>query len=174
MERLLSAYRNKLEQPLNATLRKQFPDRLKAYILSLYDAKRLEDWIAWRNFSVDIHPTFSHFLKFMTQFSLSSYNEHFAPFLQLCYPCAVNYDFVLNFRTLNYDMFALMAYLGIPASYYPEVIGHSTKPTTSFMTQYYQAVPGHIKAGLVDKLQQELDYYYAMYPGEENNMHTNL
>lgn len=173
MERLLSAYKNKLEKPLNATLRRKFPDRLKAYILNLYDHKRLKNWIGARDYSIDIHPTFSQFLKFMTQFLLSSYNEHFMPFLQLCFPCAIDYDVVLNFKSLNYDMFALMEYLGIRPSYYPAAISHESDPTSVHLKQYYRRVSSHIKGDIFHKLQQELDYYYAMHP-EEEGMHKHL
>ena len=46
LERLLSAYRNKLEPPLNYDIRRNFPDRLKAYILKKYRREDLEAWIA--------------------------------------------------------------------------------------------------------------------------------
>ena len=172
-ERLLSAYRNKLETPLDAKLRKKFPDRLKAYILNLYDHDSLESWISAKNYSKDIHPTFQQFLKFMSQFSLSSYNEHFTPFLKLCFPCAVDYDLVLSFKTLEYDLYALMEYLRIPSSYYPAVISHSSVPTSSNVKEYYKHVSSEVKASVFQKLRHELDYYYSIHP-EEKSMHKYL
>ena len=172
LERLLSAYKNKLETPLNATMRKKFPDRLKAYLLDLYAHDQLKSWISARQYTKDIHPTFQHLLKFMTQFSLSSYNEHFMPFVQLCFPCAVDYDLLINFKTINYDMYALMDYLNIPPSYYPAAIGHET-PTSAYMKQYYGNISGPIKEDLFKKLEQELDFYYALQP-EEEGMHRDL
>lgn len=173
MERLLSAYRNKLEKPLNVTMRKKFPDRLEAYLLDLYDHQRLQRWIAAKNYSADIHPSFQHLIKFMTHFSLNSYNEHFVPFLQLCFPCAINYDLVVNFKTLNYDMYGLMDYLGIPASYYPAAIGHMSEPTSAYLERYYKAVPSRTKMSLFSRLSQELEYYYTLHP-EEEGMHKHL
>lgn len=173
LERLLSAYKNKLETPLDAKLRKKFPDRLKAYLLDLYDHQLLKSWISAKNYSGDVHPTFQQLIKFMTQFSLNSYNEHFVPFMQLCFPCAIDYDLVVNFKTLNYDMYGLMEYLGIPPSYYPAAIGHVLQPTSVYMKQYYKRVQHQIKADLFHKLQQELDYYYTLHP-EEEGMHKHL
>jgi hypothetical protein len=169
LERLLSAYRNKLESPLDSSQRKKFPDRLKAYLLDKYDHERLKAWIS-ANRSGDIHPTFQQFIKFMTRFSLTSYNEHFLPFLELCFPCAIDYDLIINFKTLNYDMYGLMDYLRIPAEYYPAAIGHAAKPTSMFMERYYGQVSREIKADLIHTLRQELEFYYALHP-EEAGMH---
>lgn len=93
-------------------LRKFFPERLKAYILKKYRRSEFQEWISKNNSSVDIHPSFDEFIQFMNTFPLSVYNEHFKPFLELCNPCAVKFDLFMNFKTLEYDIFALMEYLG--------------------------------------------------------------
>lgn len=173
LERLLSGYRNKLESSLDVNHRKIFPDRLKAYILNLYDRKRLEKWIAAKNYSEPIYPDFTQFIQFMTQFSLSSYNEHFMPFLHLCYPCAIDYDVMLNFKSLNYDMYGLMEYLGVPESYYPTAGAHMNDLTSSHLEEYFGTLPSRIKTTLFNKLHLELSFYYAIHP-EEGAMHTKL
>ena len=173
LERLLSAYKNKLEHPFDIKFRKKFPERLKAYILNLYDRRKLMNWVSAKSFSTDIHPTFVHFLKFMSRFTLTSYNEHFMPFLQLCYPCSIDYDVLLNFKTINYDVYGVMEYLGIPATYYPSVIAHENKPTSAYMTEYFSQVPATVKIPLFKKFDQEMAFYYSMYP-EEKDMHRKL
>ncbi len=58
MERLVSGYKNKFLPPFDIRKKKQFPNQAKAFILNLFNTKRLHDWIAAGNFSQDIHPTF--------------------------------------------------------------------------------------------------------------------
>ena len=175
LERLLSAYRNKLELPLNYAIRRNFPDRLKAYILKKYRREDFEAWIADENAhnTTDIHPSFSEFLQFMTRFPLNLYNEHFKPTLQLCFPCAVHYDLFLNFKMLEYDMFALMQFLDIPFQYYPESIAHKRAPTGSYLQDYFKDVGMELKAKLFRVFRDELEFYYTIYP-EEWGMHRNL
>ena len=173
LERLLSAYKNKLENPFNIKFRKKFPDRLKAYILNLYDRKRLMNWVSLKNYTKDIHPSFVHFLKFMSRFTLTSYNEHFMPFLQLCYPCSIDYDVLINFKSVNYDVYGVMEHLGIPSSYYPMAIAHGNTPTSSYMKEYYSKVPSSVKSPLFQKFAQEMEFYYSMHP-EEEGMHKYL
>lgn len=92
-------------------LRRFFPERLKAFILKRYRRKEFETWITKNNSTDDIHPNFDEFVQFMNNFPLSVYNEHFEPFLELCNPCAVKFDFFLSFKALEYDIYALMEYL---------------------------------------------------------------
>ena len=165
MERLLSAYRNKLEPPLNYTRVKKFPDRLKAFILALKNKSALQEWVSLKNYSNDIHPSFSDTLDFMTKFTLSAYNEHFLPFLKLCHPCALKYDLFLNFKSINYDVFALMEYLGIPINYYPRVYHPSV--TRDILDRYYKLVPQQIKTRVSHTLDKELGFYYALHPEEQ-------
>ena len=107
----------------------------------------------------------------MTKFDLSSYNEHFLPFLELCQPCAINYDSFLNLKTLQYDIFALMEYLGIPSEYYPPY--RKMEMTRDLMGVYYKHVPATLKNKVYKRLANDLEFYYNLHP-EENGMHFNL
>ena len=173
MERLLSAYRNKLETPLNYTTRKQFPDRLKAYILRKYNSKILNAWIEYGNYSIDLHPSFSDFLQFMVKFPLRFYNEHFKPSLDLCFPCAVHYDYYLNFKSMEYDVYSLIHFLGIPFDYYPSFFAHPEQHTSDFVESYFGGVALAEKVKLFNAFSQELEFYYSLYP-EEWGMHKDL
>ena len=173
MERLLSAYRNKLEPPLRAELRTLFPDKVKAYILKRYRKTKFLEWLDNKNDSVKIMPTFQEFLRFMAQFPLSLYNEHFMPVLNLCYPCAVQYDLYLNFKSLDYDVYALLDYLGIPKSFYPNAISHKGVSTSSHFNEYFGNVTKGAKERLFRVLAKELRLYYALHP-EEWFMHRQL
>ncbi len=173
MERLVSGYKNKLLPPFDIRRKKQFPNKAKAFILNLFDTKRLHDWIAAGNFSQDIHPTFTDFLRFMSKYSLNAYNEHFMPFMQLCYPCSIHYDVLVNMKTMDYDIFALMEFLGIPSNYYPPVVAHRGTPTVDYLSEYFRSVPDVVKDDLYHALSQELEFYFQMQP-EERGMHKEI
>jgi len=172
MERMLSAYRNKVETPYNHSNR-HFPDKLKGYILRRFRKVEFWKWVEGGNESVNIHPTFAEFLQFMLLYPLSYYNEHFKPVLNLCFPCAVHYDFYANFKSQDYDIYALMDYLGIPSAYYPHHVSRKDKPTKNYLQEYYQALPADLKEEIVQAFRTELEFYYTLYP-EERNMHVLL
>lgn len=109
----------------------------------------------------------------MTKFPLHVYNEHFKPTLQLCFPCAVHYDLFLNFKTLEYDVFALMQFLDIPFQYYPESIAHRNAPTGTHLEEYFKGVDVELKVKLFHAFKDELELYYSLYP-EEWGMHQDL
>ena len=164
MERLLSAYRSQLEKPLNYKRLKEFPERLKAFILTRMNKPVFQEWITLKNYSSNIHPSFSDTLDYMTRYSLGTYNENFIPFLNLCHPCAIKYDLFLNHKSMNYDIFALMEYINIPFQYFPGVF--KTSDTRDLMEEYYQQVSQKVKTRVFDKLVKELEFYYDMYPEE--------
>ena len=121
----------------------------------------------------NIHPSFSEFVRYMSEYSFDQYNEHFVPILNLCYPCAVRYDFYANFKVLNYDVYAVMGLLNITSSLYPTQVGHPRHPTGEYLTEYYGKVAREIKQRVFDKLAPELEFYYSLYP-EEHDMHKSL
>lgn len=100
-------------------------------------------------------------------FPLSDYNEHFSPFTELCHPCSIHYDFYANFKTMEYDLGAVIDYLSIPSSYYPfEGINHVTQ---ELMNDYFTLVNWKEKKDLFNALREELDLYYSLYPEERNS-----
>ena len=172
LERLLSAYRNKLEHPVVYADRKHFPNSLQLFIMSLFRPKQVHSWLV--SPAQDrhiIYPSFREFITYMTMFPLGDYNEHFSPFTEVCHPCAINYDFYGNFKIMDYDIEAVLNYLSIPTSYYPfDTPKHNTE---QFVNDYYKLVPWKEKKALFDAFQNELDLYYSLHP-EESNSHKQL
>lgn len=170
VERLLSAYRNKLEHPVVYGERKHFPASLQLFIVSLFRPKYVHTWIESK--ADDRHmlfPSFKEFVNYMNMFPLSDYNEHFIPFSELCYPCSIGYDFYANFKSMDYDIGAVLDYLTIPSSYYPSVVSHHH--TEELINDYFRLLSWREKKALFSTLQNDLDMYYALYP-EETNTHT--
>lgn len=177
LERLLSAYRNKLEARLIYEQRRHFPANVQTYILSHFRRQQYQAWLSsWHTYenssqAADIHPTFQEFVQFMTLFPLNEYNEHFSPFLELCHPCAIHYDFYANFKTLHYDLYALMSYLNIPPSYYPSTTSyHSTK---NLMNTYFGQLSNAEKHHFYHTFHHELNFYCSLHP-EERYSHNHL
>ena len=172
LERLLSAYRNKLEHPVLYAERKHFPASLQLFIVSLFRPKYVHTWLESQ--TEDRHvlfPSFKEFVNYMSIFSLQDYNEHFIPFSELCHPCAIGYDLYANFKTMDYDIEAVLEYLSIPSSYYPSVASHHH--TKELMNDYYRLITWREKKALFNTFQNDLDLYYALYP-EETNTHKQL
>lgn len=89
LERLLSAYRDKLEHMQNREYYyKRFGRRIVLKYRQSGNTTRLE-------------PTFAEFLQFIV--SEKYFDEHWVPYYRTCEPCMVNYDYILKFETLDRD-----------------------------------------------------------------------
>lgn len=89
--RLLSAYRNKFEK-INPTF-EFFTQKILSY--NNHDVGR----------SSDLRPTFSEFLRFITDPEGVNIhlNEHWQSFHKLCHPCYINYDYIGHVETMTDD-----------------------------------------------------------------------
>lgn len=114
-----------------------------------------------------IHPSFGEYIRWLNEYPDFLYNEHFRPVLELCRPCAIRYDFYANFIALDYDLYALMHYLDIPASTYPHVISHWTYSTSDFLDKYYGQLTSTEQEMMHRRLDLEMKFYYALYPEED-------
>ncbi len=105
----------------------------------------------------------------MAEFPFNTYNEHFVPILNLCSPCAVRYNFYANFKTLSYDMYATLGMLDIPSVSYPTRMGHPMHSTDEYLASYYNKVSSKVRETVVGVFQEELEFYYALYPEERES-----
>ncbi len=76
-------------------------------------------------------------------------------------------------KTMDYDIFALMEFLGIPSNYSPPVVAHRRTPTVDYLSEYFRSVPDVVKDDLYHALSQELEFYFQMQP-EEQGMHKEI
>ncbi len=171
-DRIVSAYRNKIETPFDVRNRAVFPEDLKQHIFQMYERERFHQWLQYDQVS-DIHPSFSSYIRWLSEYPYPLYNEHFKRVTEMCFPCAVDYDLYINFKTYDYDIYALMDYLEIPTSYYPRVLAHSGHPTSEFVGEYFRQLSCKEKELLRELLKVELDFYYSLYP-EERGRDTQL
>ena len=169
LERLVSAFRDKLEPPVDYKSQLLFPHKLKIDILNMY--KRLE-YLRWKRAkgTFNLTVTFPDFVDYFIQQSPDDLNEHFRPSLAICYPCAVQYSFYPNFRNLSTDIPTMVDQLGLNPAYYHNTNLHTADHETHhFVGHYYSQLSHFQKVKLFATFYEELDFYYHLYPGEYNS-----
>ena len=170
MQRLASAFRNKLESPLNFTNKGKFPDSIKRDILSLCRQQEMEQYLTQMRQNqptASLKISFSNLVSYMITAPERRFNEHFTPSIELCLPCAIKYDFYGNFASLDYDIYAVMEHLGIPSAYYPQKIHKPAMSTEEYARRQFQQLPKDDYEQLLQVFKDELDFFHSLYPVEE-------
>ena len=144
---------------------------MKLFILRHFRHGSVWQW-RQRNQSTPLSPTFGEFLRFMSTYPLSEYNEHFMPVLDLCSPCAVYYDFYANFKSLDYDVFAVLDY-NVPKHLFCILSQRHQPHSHPYLKTYFGKLPWQQKKSIFGIFSQELQFYYSLYP-EEEGMHRTL
>lgn len=127
-ERLLSAYRNKLEQRHDSS--RYFQSRFGRRIVKRYRANATE-----RALRDGDDVTFAEFAGFVADTRDTVFNEHWAPIDRLCRPCAVNYDFIGKHESLFQDSdFLLKHVAGVSDVRFPK--GPDTNTSTQLVKYF--------------------------------------
>lgn len=168
LERLVSAFRNKIEPPLT-DFSVRFPDYIKLTILQKYRQKEFEEWVeseAKHNLTVK----FEEFVLYFVSADLTKINPHLKPVVYSCHPCRMRYNFYGNFRTYSQDAEIAMKHLRIDPKFYRNKSLHpSSQQTNEYLGKYYNQLSDSLKFRLYDKLSDELEFYYTLYPSERNS-----
>ena len=186
LERLISAYRDKIEPIFSKSTPTttcivdeiQYEDELffenhKHFILSRY---RPLDLLQWQSTSgtLTLQVTFSDYVQWIIDTNEMSLNEHFSMQLTNARPCMVNYHFYANFKNYSRDVRLLIKHLNTSEDYFTD---HATHPATSktraFLGHYYSQLSTELKYRLFHRMLVELDFYYHLNP-EEQWSHTEL
>merc|ERR1712013_469037 len=101
-ERILSAFRDKLEDPSvkGGKFNEYYYNKYGRRIVMHYRKEK----ITGPSFK---YPRFSEFLNYLLDKDLRFDDEHWAPFYKECAPCHINYTFIGHFETLYWDMHLL-------------------------------------------------------------------
>ncbi|XP_034230799.1 carbohydrate sulfotransferase 11 [Thrips palmi] len=157
-ERLLSAYRNKLEQQYSSS--KYFQTRFGRHIVKTYRKNPSNHSLLHGD---DV--TFSEFVTYLTTESgpEGEYNEHWKPIHQLCAPCALRYDIIGKYETLYEDADYLLHQLGESPSAFPRFARPSN--TTATLGKYF----GSLTVDLLRKIYSvyEIDFRLFGYNLQE-------
>ncbi|XP_066947276.1 carbohydrate sulfotransferase 11-like [Macrobrachium rosenbergii] len=147
IERLVSAYRNKLV--INSTSAADFKKRFGVDILRRYRKGDDAHNISKSGDGV----TFAEFVSYLIDRrhdSLHSLNEHWALYVDLCYPCSIKYDIIGKYETLEEDSEYILRRIGAnPNLHFPPFVTSRTGPL----------VAGYI-ASLPDELAEKLHELY--------------
>ena len=163
-ERIVSGYRNKVAVPIKYKNRAHWPNDVLYHIIKTYSKDKYAKWKETNFTSSAIYPSFEEFIKYLINNNLDSLNEHFRPFINLCHPCSVHYDFIGNFHHLPNEAYRILDFLKIPWSYYLNRVGHPTYNTSSLIPEYYRQLPASLKSKLLKQLSPELILYYLLFP----------
>lgn len=168
LERLVSAFRNKIEPPLT-DFSIRFPDYIKLTILQKYRQKEFEEWVESET-KGNLTVKFEEFVLYFVSADLTKINPHLKPVIHSCHPCRVRYNFYGNFRTYGQDAQMAMQHLNIDPKFYRNKSLHSSsQQTTGYLGRYYDQLSDSLKFQLYHKLHDELEFYYTLFPSERNS-----
>lgn len=170
-ERVLSAYRNKIEHPLITNPAEQsIWDDVRHIILSSYRMK-FNKKLAKQE---EIFPSFSEFIHFLYDSDPALMNEHYKPMVELCQPCAIKYDYIGNFATLRRDANNILSYLKINSSLFWDRGKHKSNPTISHVQQYYSKLQAIDFRRLEERFAEDIGFYNYLFPHEYDGEYSEL
>ncbi len=172
-ERVLSAYRNKIEHPLITNPEEQsIWDEVRYSILNSYRIKFNNKIIKEKK--EELYPTYSEFIHFLYDSDPALMNEHYKPMIELCQPCAIDYDFVGNFATLRRDANAILDHLKINSSIFWDRGKHKSSPTVSYLQQYFKDLNPVDFKRLEERFDSDIAFYNYLFPYDYDGGYTQL
>ena len=170
LERLLSAYRSKIERYPLVGLLKDTPhyNWLRRHIFAHIHPSQYKDWLLHGG-RPEVNISFSDFIDYWLTYDLSS-DEHFRTIFSLCEPCRVQYNYYGNFETFDKDAGVLLNRIGghdwmLRSGYYED---DGSIPTKYLLEQYYGELNLYQKLAVIRKLSLDIDFYYHVFPPEED------
>ena len=180
LERLVSAFRDKIEPPLEFCAHDQQKDPLvhfikwkemdlfqayRRYIFSKYDPDKLIDW-AKSGGSYPLSVNFTTYIKWILDTSDEKLNEHFSSILYNSAPCRVGYDLFVNFKNYSREVRLLIDKLNTSTDYFTDHSAHGkpSEQTYSTLPRYFSLLSLYTKKKLLARMSKDLDFYYHLYP----------
>lgn len=174
LERLVSAYRNKIEPPLSYAQLDMFPEYLKVDILAQCRADEFYSWKEANRKSrlsaPNISVTFSEYVRKYVETDSMYLNEHFRPSIDICHPCLARFNFYGNFRNFSTDVKQLIQKFGTDPRFYRDESLHSSEEQTHRkLEEYFRRLTYRDKLQLLGRLYDDLLFYYTLYPSQRHS-----
>ena len=171
LERLLSAYRSKVKRYPLVGLKKEEPhyNWLRRQIFAYNHPTNYKDWILHGGQNA-VNISFDDFINYWLAYDLSN-DEHFRTIFDLCEPCRISYDYYGNFKTFLKDASIFTNRIGatnevLRVGYYDN---NGNLPTEQLLHSHYRELSIYQKISIIHKLSLELDFYYHLFPPEEDS-----
>lgn len=143
-ERLLSAFRDKLERPGNNYFQKNVVSIVR---------KRFREGQTDGVEGI----TFSQFVSFLNSRKWGEYDEHWRPFTQTCFPCGIRYDVIGKYETLVEDSERFLRLIGAPENlHYPP---YNPRNTSSLLPHYLDTLTPRQLIGLHTTYKMDLEMF---------------
>ena len=170
LERLLSAYLDKISPPLQFTRTLTNPDIYQRYILMKTRKEDLDKWTA-SNGTYDLFISFSNYIQWWVGSDAKLIDEHYSSMLVNAQPCRMRYDFYGAFKLYTSDMSLVIGRLNGSTNHFSNEGAHPAgRGTGDKMVTYYSQLSPELKTALYERVYKELDFYYHLYP-EEGDSH---
>lgn len=155
-ERILSAYRDKLED------RKRAPEHGTMHYYKRWGSRI-------RNRYRDIgplEPKFEEFVRYLIDTDLLNYSDdHWIPYNAYCTPCLVRYDFVAKVETLTEDQLFFIHSLNLPSWVTPTRRHSSPKKSSNISKDYYSQITKTQINKLYEKFKLDFEMFnYSVNP----------
>ncbi|ROT79643.1 Carbohydrate sulfotransferase 11 [Penaeus vannamei] len=181
LERLLSAFRNKLEG--NGRPARVFKRVYGAKIIREYrrgpessreNTTSVEDLEKESAKTTGEDVRFSEFVSFLLdKKDLAIVNEHWRPYESLCHPCALSYDVIAKYESLEEDSERFLRLIGAPEGlHFPQ---YAPTNTSALLHSYLASVKPDRLAQLMMAYQRDFQLFqYDVPPPPAPNTHSSL
>ncbi|XP_054723286.1 carbohydrate sulfotransferase 11-like [Uloborus diversus] len=155
-ERLLSAYRNKLEESYVDYFRTRFGTE----IIKKFRPNPSEESIEKGH---DVR--FLEFIQYVTSLNVEdwkkAFNEHWRPVFDLCFPCHIKYDFIGKYETLSDDATFILRKTGISTKVkFPDRLqSYKKQPTGDLMQLYYRNISTNLHRKLFEVYKEDFTLF---------------
>ena len=136
LERLLSAYRNKIEYDFNGKFHRLYGKR----IIQKYRRSNVTSQTSKKD-----RATFTEFIKYLVDLKEDARMDvHWQKFHKLCYPCDIRYDFIGKYESLTGDAAEFLSMIGARDTVRFPGIGKAPRgrETQSLMERYFSQITG--------------------------------
>ncbi|XP_078602836.1 carbohydrate sulfotransferase 14-like [Branchiostoma floridae x Branchiostoma japonicum] len=156
LARLVSAFRDKFERRMETFSLKEAWTILEKYRPSPISETDVS------------HPniTFHEFVQYVVDTAPRSMNQHWRPYLDLCQPCAIHYDFVGHVDTLEDDAKAVLSAIGADnkVAFPARSAFYSHASSEDAVNHYLSQLPPDLFQKLVSKYQRDYNIFGYKLP----------